>query len=76
MIFWTFQVHTVHLLVKLLNSDSKAVRKLAARLLLEFLHVSDANQSRFCELHDFSPVPGNITLNHKLPVNIKAQIIP
>lgn len=42
-------------------------RKLAAKLLCELVKGDEKNQSRLCEMCDFSPVHGLVTLNSSIP---------
>lgn len=50
------------------------IRKLAGRLLIECLYSHRDNQDFICELLDFEPLWGKVTLNSQIPAMIKQKV--
>lgn len=57
------------------NSPLGEIRKLSGRLLIEALHGNNKNQDFLCELLDFDPLYGRITLNSEMPALIKQKLL-
>ena len=49
------------------------IRKLACKLICELVYKNENNQNKLCEIFDFSPISGGVTLNNTLPNELKKQ---
>ena len=47
------------------------IRKLACKLICELVYKNENNQNKLCEIFDFSPISGGVTLNKTLPNELK-----
>ncbi len=51
-----------------------ARRRLAAKLICELVYQNEANQSKICEMCDFSPVMGIVNINQQIPFRLIPMI--